>query len=336
MIPLIVGGALAAGAAYSAYKGMRGKKAAPYVPPEEKIDAQAYQYGGDSGATSRWREELANRDAQALAAANGSAAQAQQARGLQGDVYGRQGNVYDRWAAMADGTGPSLAREQLKAGLGVAQAQQTAAAANTRGGAANQLLGARQAAQMGSAMQGQANQQAAMVRAQEQMGAISGMGGAADSMGQTAGAMRAGDFTARGYDEQRASGALGARMGLEQQQLVAQMARDQATRDAFEWTQNARMGVSDKQRADQQAQKDRWMQIANGLMTTGATVVTKGGGFGSGGGGGQLCRPAGPPTSRTPRGAVTRCSTTRGRRRPSPRPRTSRRWSRRSRHAAAP
>ena len=274
--------------------------------------------------------ELAQRDAQGLAAANASAGQAQQARGLQGDVYGRQGAVYDRWAAMADGTGPSLAREQLKAGLGTAQAQQAAAAANTRGGAANQLVGARQAAQMGSAMQGQANQQAVMVRAQEQMGAIQGMGGAADSMGQTAGAMRAGDFTARGYDEQRAAGALGARMGVEQAQQAANIQREQDRRANEQWLEEARMGARDKLTAQQQADKDRWLRFGGGMMEAAGSV------YGKSGGAGKLCRLAGPPTSRTPRGAVTPSSTTRASRRPSPPPRTSRRWCRRSRRGAAP
>lgn len=86
-------------------------------------------------------------------------------------------NQYDlsglgaRLAGMAQGTaGPSAAERQLQAGLGSAQRRAQGFAATSR--AVNPALAQRQALAAGSQMSMDANQQAAIMRAQEQQQAL--------------------------------------------------------------------------------------------------------------------------------------------------------------------
>lgn len=180
------------------------------------VDPNAYQYGGSPEATDLWRQELAQRDALAGGRLSLDARLSDEARG-------RQSALYDQYGALARGEGPSLAREQMRAGLDQSQQQASQQAASARGGAGNQLLAQRYAQQTGAQLASSAAAQGAQLRAQEQLAALQAQAG-------LAGQMRQGDLSARGLSEQRYAGSLDARMGMEGQQLQAQMARDAANR----------------------------------------------------------------------------------------------------------
>tara|TARA_E500000331_G_scaffold13399_1_gene11927 strand:+ start:1761 stop:2264 length:504 start_codon:yes stop_codon:yes gene_type:complete len=80
-----------------------------------------------------------------------------------------------RYEQMAKGRGPSLGRQMLQEGLERGMGQQRAMAQSARGGALQQSLARRQAQNVGAQMAGQAGRQAAMLRAQEQQAAMSGL-----------------------------------------------------------------------------------------------------------------------------------------------------------------
>lgn len=274
MIPLIVGAGMAAGGLASMYASSKKKvaKATPqtYVAPD--LDRNAYQYGGSPDATARWRDEMAARDAAGLSAADAMGAQGQQARDTMADAQGR-------WRAMADGTGPSLARAQMQRGL--AQASQAAAqqAASVSGGAANQLVAQRMAQQQGAQMRMEAAGRGAELAAQEQIAATG-------QLGALGAQMRAGDLAAQQVAEQRARDALAARMSIEQQQMQGQQAFDQTQAAGSRWQQEqqgaANAGAQQTNQARQQADKDKWWNF--GVSTVGAGANTAIGGIGKGGG----------------------------------------------------
>ncbi len=80
-----------------------------------------------------------------------------------------------RYEQMVKGRGPSLGRQMLQEGLERGMGQQRAMAQSARGGALQQTLARRQAQNVGAQMAGQAGRQAAMLRAQEQQAAMSGL-----------------------------------------------------------------------------------------------------------------------------------------------------------------
>lgn len=79
------------------------------------------------------------------------------------------GDQADRMRQIAASGGAGVA--QLNMGLGQALQQQQAAASGARGGPFGQLLAQRNAQRLGGQMQTQANQQAALLRAQQEMAA---------------------------------------------------------------------------------------------------------------------------------------------------------------------
>lgn len=191
-----------------------------YRSPGYTMNKNAGYVGGDYGAS---QAELARYGAQADASRAGIGqfqGQYGQGVGLQNQARMDQrgglamtADAANMYRQMAMGQGPSLAQQQLQQGLQQAQAQQASMAAGARGGGAN-LAAAQMAAssQMGqqSAM---ANQQAAQIRAQEQIAAMQGYGGLAGQYGQQAGAMRGQDL---GYAGMAQSG-----MGMQQQEALA-------------------------------------------------------------------------------------------------------------------
>lgn len=102
-------------------------------------------------------------------------------RDLSGDRQQMQG-VADQYAAMAAGEGPSLAQEQLKSSTDRNVAATIAAMGSSRGGNLN--ASQTQAAASGAAMQQQAGQQMAQLRAQEQQQAMAGQANIAGQMAQ--------------------------------------------------------------------------------------------------------------------------------------------------------
>ena len=230
---------------------MAGPKATTVAP-----NAASYEFGGSPLMRDRYRQELSGRDAQALAMAGGEAGAAQQARGLQGDLYGQYG-------AMARGEGPSLAAMQMRAGLDQAQQQAGQQAASVRGGAGNQLIAQRMAQQTGAALASQAAQATSELRQREQLAAMEAQAG-------LAGAMRQGDLASRGLSEQRAAGALGARMGLESQQMQGQMAMDEGRRADFMAAQGLNLKADAERR---QRRQDFYAKAAEGGAKAGGLTV---------------------------------------------------------------
>jgi hypothetical protein len=117
-----------------------------------------------------------------------------QGEGLQGlaalggersaQAWGQQQAAHDRFAAMAEGRGPSLAQQQAAASTQQAITDQQGLAASARGG--NLAAQTRQAGAIGAAGQMAGSQQAAMLRSQEQLSAMQGQAGLAAGMGQQA------------------------------------------------------------------------------------------------------------------------------------------------------
>jgi hypothetical protein len=103
-------------------------------------------------------------------------------RGAQ--AWDQQQAAHDRFAAMAEGRGPSLAQQQLGASTQQAITDQMGLAAAGRGG--NLAAQAQQAGAMGAAGQMGGLQQAAALRSQEQLSAMQGQAGLAGQMGAQA------------------------------------------------------------------------------------------------------------------------------------------------------
>lgn len=307
----VAAGLGAIGLAASLY-GASKKVATPYKPQALHQDENAYNYGGSAEAAEKWRSDLAARDAGALGAADRQQGQADAARGQQLDLL-------HNYRDMAAGRGPNLAAEQARGMLGATQAQQAAVAANVRGGAANQLVAQRQSAALGATMQGQVNQQISEQTARQQLAAM-------DAERGLLGDVRGGDFAARGMSEQRAAGALGARMGVDNTALGASIQRDQDARSGEQWLEDARAGRSAAVSAQQQADKDRWLRFGGNTMDAAGQVLGAGAG-----GGKKLCRPA-----RSSAGRVTALPSTTARAANSPYRPSSRRWGRRRRASAPP
>jgi len=95
------------------------------------------------------------------------------------DARGNMSQGLGYYQDMIEGNGPSVAEQQMRAGLDQSIAAQTAMAANARG---NQAAAMRQAGTAGAAMQMQGNQQAAQLRAQEQQAAMQGYAGLSGQM----------------------------------------------------------------------------------------------------------------------------------------------------------
>jgi len=248
LIPIAIGLG-AAGLGSAIYGATRKVDKAQPVPVEKSY------YGGSAGREMYLRNQLGGREYDALYGANRYAKDAEGARGL-------QLSAYDRYRQQYEGGGPSLAArmaEQSAARMAEVQGQ---AAASARGGGGNQLLAQRLAMQQGAQVGQQGAALAAQMRMQEQLEGARGM---ADMSTR----VREGDFTARGMSEKRASDSLGALMGMEGAILQADTQRNLATSGS---AQAAMMANIDAQRRE----KDRWFQMAGGLLGAGGQIATAG------------------------------------------------------------
>lgn len=208
---LMLGAGVGAGVFGSILGGKAGKRTfeqSNYAKGPD-YDSNAFNYGGSGQAAT---QEIAGSRGMGYAAQARQGPQvnygaADQSRGLGLAARGGQGEAGDLYRAAALGQGPSAAQAQLRMGLDQATASQYALANSARGGALG-LAGAQQQAQSQAAlMAGQAAQQAAVLRAQEQQ---AGMAGYAGVMGQ----QRGQDLQAQGLDAQQAQ----YQAGLEMQQ----------------------------------------------------------------------------------------------------------------------
>ena len=245
--PLVIAGGLAAaGLAAKMYSST--KKNASLAPAKTQ---QTY-WGGSAAEQEKQRAMLAAQDQEALGFANQQMYQGQQARELQTDSYGR-------FRQMADGKGPSVARQMAKEGADNAARAAQQQAASTRGGGGNQLAAQRMAMQTGAELASKGNQQAATLGQQEQLAAMG-------QMGEMASTMRAGDAQARAMSEARAADRSGSTMQMGGQILQADTQRSLA--DA-----GAQQQANEFAAAQKQKDKDKWWNMGGSLMGAGGSVA---------------------------------------------------------------
>lgn len=236
-----------------------------------KTNAGAYQWGGNANALGDESNRLTGYE-------DASRAQADQARGLALGARGDQAALAARYGEMAAGRGPSLATKTMEAGLQQATGQAQAQAAATRGGGGNALLAQRNAQREAAGMSLGVAREAGQARVQEQLGAMAAQGGMVN-------AMRQGDLALRGQDQGAYQADMGARYGLQGQQLQANVQQDAERMRAEQWA----AGVNAQQ---EQAARDRKARLWGSLMGGGGSML--GMGMSQGGGGGAP--PPGPAT----------------------------------------
>lgn len=246
-IPIALGAAGLASSIYGATRKNPGVQAAP---------AQQTYWGGSAGTQADTQARLLAQDQAALGMADQNAIQGNQARGMQLDAYGR-------WQQMADGQGPSVARQMAREGGDAAARAAQAQAASARGGGGNQLAAQRFAMQTGAEAQTRANQQAATLGQQEQLAAMG-------QLGQMAGDIRGGDAQARAMSEARAGDRSGSYMGMGGQILQADTQRALADQEALMMSRQQNSALKEKS-------KDRWMQLGGALMNNAGGMAAKGG-----------------------------------------------------------
>jgi hypothetical protein len=175
-------------------------------------------------------------------------------------------SVYDRYQQMADGRGPSVAREMAKQGADVAQQQALQLAAGARGGGGNQLLAMRQAQQTGALAQQRAMATSAQLGQQEQLSAMG-------AMGDLASRVRAGDAQAQELAAARGAAFLGARQGVEGAAFQGEQARALANQEA----ENMAKQEALRSKREQQQNRRQIAQNAASLAAKGAMAYATGG-----------------------------------------------------------
>lgn len=151
----------------------------------------------------------------------------------------KQSDVYNQYANLAAGNGPSVAQNQLAQATGANVANQAAMAAGQRGAGANVGLMSRQAAQAGAGVQQNAAGQLATLRAQEQLAAMGQQGALATQMvGQQA----------------QGVGNLNQYTQNEQQQILNSIAQANQAKVGMQSNINDVMGASARQNAANQTQ----------------------------------------------------------------------------------
>lgn len=252
-------------------------------------DPNAYSFGGRGSdyATDRLdyydsRADMARRDAWRYDKPDWDEFYRRQ--GQAGAAQGNLAALGGRLRNVEAGRGPSVAREQLYAGMQQNREAMASQAASTRGGAGNQLFASRQAMQTSAANAQATNQQAAVLRAQE-------IAAARQQQADIYGSIRKGSMDLSGLEMQR--------QAFDQQNDMAR--RNQAfNREQF--YEDKRYGVDQAQQqgamalqgsnlaTDQanaglynDAQKRR-AEFTGSMVQTAAGAAAK-----AGGGGGRLC-----------------------------------------------
>lgn len=129
----------------------------------------------------------ANQDALAQQQRLVQALQAQNGLGNQSQVFGQNQGLYNQLQGIAAGQGPNPAQAMLNQATGQNVANQAALMAGQRGAGANVGLLARQAGQQGGALQQNAAGQAAVMQANQSLGALGQAQGVLGQAGNIAG-----------------------------------------------------------------------------------------------------------------------------------------------------
>lgn len=225
------------------------------APQVTQVKAEKQYFGGSPEKAAAMQAQWGSQDAQALQMATQDASRGQQARGLQQDAY-------NRFAAMAEGRGPSVAKEMARQGANQSQANANQLAASTRGGGGNQLLAMRNAQKVGSNAQMQASGQSAQLGQQEQLAAMG-------QLANVAGEMRAGDAQARSMSEGRASDRNKSVYGMNSEQLQADVAIAQGNQNAEVQAQIENARLRDKR-------IDRMYGLGQNMTGAGANTIAAG------------------------------------------------------------
>jgi len=175
-------------------------------------------------------------------------------------------SVYDRYQQMAEGRGPSVAREMAKQGADVAQQQALQLAASARGGGGNQLLAIRQAQREGALAQQRAMATAAQLGQQEQISAIG-------AMGDIASRVRSGDARAQEMAAARGRDFLGARQELERSVYQGEQQRSLADQEA----KNLSKAEGIRSRMDQMDRRREFFKTALSAGVSAAKMAAGGG-----------------------------------------------------------
>ncbi|MBK9073235.1 MAG: hypothetical protein IPL79_19880 [Myxococcales bacterium] len=257
-----LGGAL--GGTVGGWFGKKKKNIAP--TPRER----AYM-GGNALAEQRYLSELGGGEYAAFQAAEEAQRQANEARGLENQVFGEFGALDQQYADLAAGRGPSVGRQMAMQGADVAQQQANQMAASARGGGGNQLLAQRMAQQTGAQAQQQASAEAARIGAQEQLAAMGARAGIAGQRAGLAGQMRSGDYQGRAYDEARGGRYLDARTGAMGQIYQGQTGAAAGNQEASMLAQVKNAELAEAERARRQRLIENAAAGAAGAAKGGAT-----------------------------------------------------------------
>lgn len=233
-----------------------------------------FEYGGTAtgAADEAARYAQMGRDAAMNANTLGAAYGAQYQNGMaqSGQSREQQMQGLGYLQNQINGTAPSVAQNQMNAGLSAARNQQASIAASARGGGANLAAAQQAGANAAAGMSGQAVQNSALLRAQETQTAM-------NAYGTQAGAMRQQDIQGAGLGQtgQQYYSGLGAqtqgqyesaRQGVMNSQLNAGMSAE---------NQNAaiRAATNNQNYMNQQANRAQENNTLGTALQTGGTVL---------------------------------------------------------------
>lgn len=229
----------------------------------------AYQYGGRQGMA---QEEAARFGGLAEAARQQQGAaygQYNEGLGMSDAARGQQLQGLQMLQGLASGTGPSAAQAQMAQGLTAARQQQASIAASARGGGSNLAAAQAASANAASGLSMQGIQSASQLRAQEQIGAMS-------QYGQAANQLRASDFGRAQLAQQQQQLSYG--QASEQERYRQQVfSQQQGYQQAQEQQQLAReaaaKGWNLQQKAADTAERNTWIQAGTSAAAIAAMVA---------------------------------------------------------------
>lgn len=250
--------------------------------PTQYVDPINYQYAGGPKArkalVDRLQREQAEADARAAPTLDFS--QADQDRAASMQARSQQAQLASQYADMAAGKTPSLAEQQMRAGVAQSQAQASALAASARGGGGNAILAQREAQKQAALGGLSATRDAGMLRAKETQMAMEGQAGLLSSMRQgdlaqgqqslgRQGLISQNELTTRGQNDARKMGLLGAEMHTYDQQLGANMTKDGRR---MEYAQKA----NELNNQIDEAGRSRKASFFGGMMGAGGSIIGAG------------------------------------------------------------
>lgn len=244
--------------------GTPGRPGIDTRPYEYVRDPTAFMYGGERGAADRELQRYDTQAAMSNAAYNRSYSQFGQSQDQAQGARNNQLQGLGYLQQQIEGKGPSVAQVQQDAGLASARNQQASIAASARGGGANLAAAQQASANAAAGLSGQAVQNSALLRAQEQQSAM-------NAYGQQAAGLRGADMqnsnaylAQQGLASQRNQQAEGNRQNIYQSQMAAK----QAGENQNAATMSAERGLNYQQQKDAADRSDR--NVGTALQVAGS------------------------------------------------------------------